>query len=101
MAKTPSAKATAAGIRKAGQAVEKAGGEPHTASGAAAGPPMPLSLQVRLGSIAVHADELLSDDGHAFDRVALKDLLQDAELREWIAGMGALLPLKRKLEPQA
>lgn len=59
-------------------------------------PAVPLSLMVKLGSIAVHADEMLSLDGHAFDRTALEALLRDPEVVAWVRSMGALLPLKRK-----
>lgn len=57
-----------------------------------------MQLLMKLGSIAVHAQEMLSDDGHAFDRVALKQLLDDVEVKDWIAEMTkmALLPVKRK-----
>lgn len=52
----------------------------------------------KLGSIAVHADEMLSPDGHAFDRVALQQLLADPEVVAWLAEMdkAAMLPKKRK-----
>jgi len=54
-------------------------------------------LLSKLGSIAVHVDEFLSPSGHAFDRIALKSLLDDAEVREWIKQMDsmAMLPKKR------
>jgi hypothetical protein len=58
-----------------------------------------VSLIVKLGSIAVHAEEFLSNDGHEFDRVALTSLLCDVEIRNWLA-LGdamAMLPKKRKL----
>lgn len=54
-----------------------------------------LSLLVKLGSIAVHADEMLSPDGHAFDRTAIETLLKDPEVTAWIKKMGVLLPRKR------
>ena len=56
-----------------------------------------VSLLVKLGSIVVHAEEMLSPDGHAFDRTAIQSGLQDAELQEWIAAMTkmAMLPVKR------
>ena len=58
--------------------------------------PTPAML-VKLGSIVVHADEMLSPTGHAFDRVALTTLLADAEVRAWLAEMEvrALIPLRR------
>ena len=48
------------------------------------------SLLCKLGSIAVHASELLSADGHTFDRAALKGLLADTEVEQWLAQMDAL-----------
>lgn len=33
-------------------------------------------LLVKLGSIAVHVDEMISGKGHVFDKVAIKSLLQ-------------------------
>lgn len=61
--------------------------------------PLPLqpsaALLAKLGSIAVHADEMLSPTGHAFDASALTALLQDAEVRQWITDMGPMLPRKR------
>lgn len=55
----------------------------------------PLALLVKLGSVAVHAEELLSPFGHQFDRTALETLLKDAELQAWVKEMGAFLPRKR------
>lgn len=57
----------------------------------------PTSLLVKLGSIAIHADEGLSDRGHEFDIIALKRLLQDEEVVEWLRLMDtlALIPKKR------
>lgn len=56
------------------------------------------TLLVKLGSIAVHVEELLSPDGHNFDRVALNDLLRDPEVAAWRESMDAmaLLPVKRR-----
>ena len=55
------------------------------------------SLLVKLGSIAVHAEELVSSNGHEFDRDALATLLADPEVQAWrkAADELALLPLKR------
>ncbi len=54
-------------------------------------------LLCKLGSIAVHAQELASPDGHEFDRIALAALLQDAEVIAWLSDMdsAAFLPKKR------
>jgi len=56
-----------------------------------------LSLAVKLGSIAVHVEELLSAKGHEFDRYALQTLLDDPEVKSWITLMNknAMLPVKR------
>lgn len=57
----------------------------------------PVTVLVKLGSIAVHADEMLSPGGHDFDRVALQGLLADPEILEWLKGMDrmAMIPKKR------
>jgi hypothetical protein len=54
-------------------------------------------LLAKLGSIAVHAEEMLSSSGHTFDQVALKTLLDDAEVKAWIEEMDrlAMVPKKR------
>lgn len=54
-----------------------------------------IGLLAKLGSIIVHADEMLSPDGHEFDADALKVLLYDEEVQQWITDMGPLLPRKR------
>lgn len=55
------------------------------------------SVLIKLGSIAVHIDEMLSPKGHEFDRPALDTVLYDPEVKEWLASMDklALLPKKR------
>ena len=53
------------------------------------------SLLCKLGSIAVHAAEMLSPGGHPFDKVALESLLSDPEVRQWIKDMGSYLPAQR------
>jgi hypothetical protein len=57
-----------------------------------------VSTLVKLGSIAIHADEMISVDGHQFDRIALKQLLDDPEIKGWLKAMDglALIPKKRK-----
>lgn len=54
-------------------------------------------LLARLGSIIVHAQELISDNGHAFDKDAFIALLDDSEVHEWMQEMDklALLPKRR------
>ena len=55
------------------------------------------SLLCKLASIAVHADEFLSDDGHEFDHNTLVALIADKEVSEWLDAMtnAALAPRKR------
>lgn len=57
----------------------------------------PASLLVKLGSIAVHAEEMLSPDGHEFDRQAIEALLRTPDVQEWFKAATAmgLLPKKR------
>jgi hypothetical protein len=57
-----------------------------------------VALLCKLGSIARHAQELLSDDGHSFDRIAMDNLLKDKAVVKWMKGMDkmALLPTMRK-----
>ena len=57
------------------------------------------ALLVKLGSIAVHVDEMLSPGGHTFDRHALGTLLRDAEVIEWRKQMDAMamLPVMRNV----
>lgn len=66
-----------------------------THSDAALNPP--LSVLVKLGSIARHAEEMLSPDGHEFDRAAIAALLADPEVAAWMAAADALalLPVSR------
>lgn len=55
------------------------------------------SLLSKLGSIAIHVEEMLAPGGHEFDLAALQTLLADTEVRDWLAAMEALamLPVKR------
>lgn len=63
----------------------------------------PLSLLMKLGSAAVHADEMRSYNfdprrtEYRFDRVALDQALDDPDVKAWIAEMTklAFLPVKR------
>jgi hypothetical protein len=56
-----------------------------------------ITLLVKLGSIAVHVEEILSPKGHEFDRYALQTLLDDPEVKEWIGQMNkmAMIPVRR------
>jgi hypothetical protein len=55
------------------------------------------TVLVKLGSIAVHISEALSEKGHPLDAYALKSLIEDPEIKEWLKGMDklAMLPVKR------
>lgn len=57
----------------------------------------PPALLIKLGSIIVHYEEMLSPGGHGLDKIALDDLLNDAEVKDWLETMdrGAFLPKKR------
>jgi hypothetical protein len=57
----------------------------------------PLTVLIKLGSLAVHVEEFFSPDGHDFDRTAIHMLLQDPELVAWREQMDkmAFLPKKR------
>jgi hypothetical protein len=59
--------------------------------------PSPAVL-AKIGSIVVHVDEALSPDGHSFDFTALRALIADPEVQDWLTGMSAmaLVPRKRK-----
>lgn len=56
-----------------------------------------LTTLIKLGSIAAHADEGTSAADHEFDMVAMRGLLADPEVVEWMAAMDAMafLPKKR------
>lgn len=54
------------------------------------------SLLCKLGSIVVHAEELISSNGHAFDRHALEQLTTDLDVMEWRAQMDAMAMIPKK-----
>lgn len=55
-----------------------------------------LTLEIKLASLVVHAQEALSSDGHEFDGVAIVPIVQDPEVQEWLDNFDpALLPLRR------
>jgi len=55
------------------------------------------ALLAKLGSILIHAEEMLSAKGHHFDAATLFGLLNDSDVQEWLSKMDklALLPKKR------
>jgi len=57
----------------------------------------PASLIIKLGSIAVHAEELIEPRGHPLDMEAIRGLLVDPEVVAWREAMDALalIPVKR------
>lgn len=56
-----------------------------------------LPLLMKLGSIAVHTEELLSPNGHVFDKSVIESLLNDPEVKTWLEEMSkrSLVPKKR------
>lgn len=56
-----------------------------------------VTLLVKLGSLVVHVEEMLSAKGHDIDKTAIEGLLSDSEVKEWLKqmGKGAFLPVKR------
>jgi hypothetical protein len=55
------------------------------------------ALLCKLGSIVVHAEELTGDQPDPADEAAIKSLLMEPEVRDWLTLMDklALLPVKR------
>jgi len=54
------------------------------------------ALLCKLGSVLVHADELISSNGHVFDRFALEQLINDPEVKSWLAQMDAMAMIPKK-----
>lgn len=54
-----------------------------------------LATLSKIGSIVVHTQELFGPMGHTFDRIAMKALLADEDVNEWIKQMTVYLPRKR------
>lgn len=52
-------------------------------------------LAAKIAAVIVHADEMLSPDGHPYDREALLQCLADPMVREWVHRCGPLAPRKR------
>lgn len=55
------------------------------------------ALLAKLGSIIIHSEEATSPGGHSFDVEAVKVLMIDVEVQDWLRGMAnlAMLPVKR------
>lgn len=55
------------------------------------------ALLCKLGSVLVHAEEMLGPGGHQFDKAALETAAYDPEVKEWREAMDkmAMLPKKR------
>ncbi len=55
------------------------------------------TLLIKLGSIIVHQDEMMSSKGHYFDKDALETVRNDPEVVDWFKAMDAMafLPVKR------
>ena len=56
-----------------------------------------ISILSKLGSIAIHAEEMISPNVHEFDLIEMKKLLNDPEIQQWLKEMDemALIPKKR------
>jgi len=52
-------------------------------------------LLAKLGSIAVHAYEMMSPGGQSLDQHELVVRLNDPEVRKWLKDMGEMVPLPR------
>lgn len=56
-----------------------------------------VTILAKLGSIVSHVEEGLDPNGHPLDRVAVRALLEDQGVVEWMAAMAerGLVPVKR------
>ena len=56
-----------------------------------------INVLCKLGSLAIHVEEAMSNKGHKLDIGAIKGILEDPEIKEWLKQMDklALLPKKR------
>jgi hypothetical protein len=59
---------------------------------------LPVTLaEIKVASIVVHAQELLSNDGRIADKAAMLPLLKDPDVLKWLKKFDpALLPVKRR-----
>lgn len=53
------------------------------------------ALASKLASVVVHSDEMLSPQGHYFDKAALLTACRDPEVQAWLKALGPLAPVKR------
>lgn len=54
-----------------------------------------IAVPDKLGSIMVHADEIIAPHGHTFDRIALQQLLTDPDIQAWRKAMDAMAMLPK------
>lgn len=55
-----------------------------------------LRTAVKLASLVVHCEEMLSPGGHPFDREAIRGIVEDEEIRRWLKSFDpVLLPVLR------
>jgi len=57
-----------------------------------------MQTLVKIGSILSHVEEIMTSQGHKFDVVAIKSLIEDEDVQKWLSTMRkmALLPKKRE-----
>lgn len=55
-----------------------------------------LKVLCKIGSIVRHCEEALSPNDHVYDATALKTLLEDQDVQDWLKEMdkAALIPVK-------
>lgn len=60
-----------------------------------------FALSVKLGALVVHADEATSIEAHAFDAAAMRSLVDDPEVQDWLGRFApGLLPVKRRIQEE-
>lgn len=55
-----------------------------------------ITILVKLGSLAIHIEEVLSPNGHVFDKAAIQTLLDDPEVKEWLMLMDKMSFLPKR-----
>ena len=57
---------------------------------------MNLSLAVKLASLVIHCDEAFGPGGHHFDKIAIQQIIEDPEVKQWLRTFEpGTLPVKR------